>query len=292
MARYDYYNEYIEENPTVEDTETLISLDLLNYYLDKGKYSKILEPQQYSYEGADSTSVSDLITNLQGIGGNPYIFMGGIGEASIGTYLQGEEGYRAQFGEDEFQYINKKTGEKLTRFDFTHIEDEKKWLDYLKEKDSDPKYKKWLDENAYKEDPNIINFDDIRPMTNEEKTDTLFINSPLTERLKYKDKQHPLDSYTAELAHAYQFGFADQDYRDYLNIRSSKEHDRFGDSGKYKNSFTVENEAHSSIEPALWNHITELMLGQSSDFEMTPQSYKYYQQGLEGPENYVRILNE
>ena len=244
MARYDYYNEYIQENPTVEDTEALLTLDLINYIADTGEYSRLHRPQGYDFEGMPANEVDELILNLQEIGNNPYIFMGGTGDESIGMYQKGKEGYRAEFREDK------------------------------------------------------------RNVPLEEKVDTLLINSPFTERLTRDD--HPLDSYVAELAHAYQYGYGDEDYINYLNDRVVKEHLRLGDPGKYRNPFSIEYEAHSIVEPVFWDHV-DGFLNQYSPYTYGYQgltspeefkenlvlpSYEFYSQDVAGPENYAKYLNE
>ena len=233
--RYGSYNTYLAENPTVEDTEALLALELLNYYEDAGRHRVLTQlggPEQlYEYENVDSLSVVNLVDQLQEMGSRPYIYMGGDkAQQSIGTYQTGKPGYRAEFREDKNQYINEVTGNKLSRRQYSQVKDDRKWLDYLKENENDPKYKKWLDEYAYDKNPAVLDFDSIRPLTKEEKLAPVVINSPYTER---KRREHPLDSYIAELAHAYQFdyGEADREYIDYLNSRVFDEHNRWGDHG-------------------------------------------------------------
>ena len=280
--RYAHYNEYIKENPTVGDTEALLTLDLINYFTDQGPYKRLLKPQGYEY-GEESTidDLQNLIIELQKHGGNPYIYMGDIDDmGSINMYTKGKPGYRAQFRDDKAEYINTVTGSRLTSKEHSHLKTELEWLEKLKSNLDIPKYAKWYAENPHKNNPEILNAHEVRSILPEEKVDTLIINSPFTERMRtsrrYPGGMDPLDSYVAELAHAYQWDDKDQEYVNYLRDRVNEDHAKFGDKGKYRDPSTIEYEAHSVIAPQYWDYVKEYLQGGNPTLDVAIPSYENF----------------
>jgi hypothetical protein len=302
--RYDYYNRYIEENPTVEDTEALLTLDLINYFSDRGEYERLLAPQPYTYADTTPHTIQELILTLQESGGNPYIFMGGTEpEETINYYTKGRPGSRASFRQDKTRYINPDTGERFTKKQYDFLKEESEFETFLKANQDVEVYREML-EKKRTDIPELEYFDKLREVFPEERVDTLVINSPFAERLREGSGEerflrgsqaggrHPLESYIAELAHARQFSIDDLDYIDYINKRVTKEHDRFGGAGKYRNPYTIEYEAHDIIEPHYWDYLEGFLKGDSPELNINVPSYQYYQEGVEGPENYTKVLNE
>ena len=289
-----------EEGRVSDRYSFLPTTDILNL----SKFTKLRTPQPYSYEDTSPETLQDLVLDLQKSGGDPYIFMGGTNpEESINYYTTGRPGYRAGFRPDKSIYLNPETGDRFSQEEYDFLNEEAQFAAYLEANQDNEAFRDML-KNKKRDIPNLVNFDKLRQILPEERVDTLIINSPFAERLREgsgSEKflrgskvggRHPLESYIGELAHAHQFSNDDLEYIKYLNERVAKEHERLGGAGKYKNPFSIEYEAHDIIEPHYWNYLEESLQGGAPTFNIDVPSYRYYQQGVVGPENYSRMLNE